>query len=366
MPRRVMIYGATGYTGRLIAAHAANSRCSPVVAGRTADRVRALAAEFGIPGRTVALDETKRFDEALEDVDVLVNAASPFAQTARPLIEACLRTRTHYLDVTGELPVFQDASRYDEPARKRGVMIMPGAGLGIVASDCLAAHVAASIPKPKYLRIGLLRPAMFSRGTFRSALGLSNSQVTIRRNGNLVSLPAARLQRAFDYGEGMRESVAVSWPDVFTAYFSTGIRNIETYLAADFASRAFYQFGSVMADTLRLAPVQRVLDVATRAWPEGPSAEQRQSDKCVIVAEAEDSWRRRVSARLETPDGYSFTAEATTAIARHILRGSFIPGFHTPAQVYGADFVLTLKGTRREQLSATFPDHGFGDMVQPD
>jgi len=208
--RRVLIYGASGYTGRLIAAHAANSQCSPVVAGRSADRVQALAAELGIPARAMALDGSRRFDEALEDVDVLINAASPFEQTARPLIESCLRTRTHYLDVTGELPVFQDAFRYDEPARKRGVMIMPGAGLGIVASDCLAAHVAASIPRRKYLRIGLLRPAMFSRGTFRSALGLSNSQITIRRNGNLVAVPAARLQRAFDYGEGMRESVAVS------------------------------------------------------------------------------------------------------------------------------------------------------------
>jgi short subunit dehydrogenase-like uncharacterized protein len=65
------------------------------------------------------------------------------------------------------------------------------------------------------------------------------------------------------------------------------------------------------------------------------------------VAEAEDSWRRRSSARLETPDGYSFTAEAATTIARRIMRGDFLPGFQTPAKMYGADFVLGLKGTRR-------------------
>jgi len=142
----------------------------------------------------------------------------------------------------------------------------------------------------------------------------------------------------------------VSWADVFTAYFSTGIRNIETYLAAGLASRALYQFGSVMADALRLAPVERLLDVAAGAWPEGPSAEQRQSDKCVIVAEVEDSWRQRSCARLETPDGYSFTAQAAMAITEQISRGCFLPGFQTPAQVYGADFVLTLQGVRREQL----------------
>jgi short subunit dehydrogenase-like uncharacterized protein len=345
--RRILIYGGTGYTGRLIAEHARDMRCSPVVAGRTAHRVQALAVEMALSERVFGLDDPGVVDDALGDVCVVINAASPFGLTSRPLIESCLRTQTHYLDITGELPVFRDAFGYDGAARKRGIMIMPGVGLGIVASDCVAMHVAACVPNAKYLRIALLRPDSFSRGSFRSALGLSNSQVMIRRNGRLTSVPVGRLQRAFDYGEGERESVAVSWADVFTAYYSTGIRNIEAYFEAGFTSRALYQLGAGVADTLRLAPVQRWLDVATRAWPEGPSPRQRQAEKCVIVAEVEDSWRRRSSARLETPDGYSFTAEAATTIARRIMRGDFLPGFQTPAKMYGADFVLGFKGTRR-------------------
>jgi short subunit dehydrogenase-like uncharacterized protein len=352
--RRILIYGGTGYTGRLIAEHARNTRCSPVIAGRTAPRVHALATELGIPGRVVAVDDRHALDDALGDACVLINAASPFEQTTPPLIEACLRTQTHYLDITGELPVFRAAFGYNVAARKRGIMIMPGVGLGIVASDCLAMHVAARLPNAKYLRVALLRPESFSRGSFRSVLGLSNSRVTIRRNGRLIAVPAGRLQRAFDYGEGERESVAVSWADVFTAYYSTGIRNIEAYFEADLTSRTLYQLGAGVADTLRLAPVQRWLNVATRAWPEGPSPRQRQMERCVIVAEAEDSWRRRSSARLETPDGYSFTAEAATTIARHITRGDFLPGFQTPAKVYGADFVLGLKGARRVELGLPF------------
>jgi short subunit dehydrogenase-like uncharacterized protein len=362
MRRRILIYGATGYTGRLIAERARKSRRAPIIAGRTAHLVHTLAAALGLSARVVALDEPEALDQALSDIGVVINAASPFAQTARPLIEACLRTRTHYLDITGELPAFQEPHSYDDAARERGIMIMPGVGLGIVASDCLAMHVAARVPNAKYLRIGLLQPDSISRGTLRAVLGMTNSRVSVRRNGQLISVPVGRLQRSFDYGDGERESVAVSWADVFTAYYSTGIRNIEAYIEADFVSRALYQVTAGIAETLRFAPVQHWVSVAAEAWPEGPSSRQRQAERCVVVAEAEDSWRRRSCARLETPDGYSFTAEAAIAIAQRVTRGDFRPGFQTPGKVYGADFVLGLAGSRREDLEWPFPRMPSDDM----
>jgi short subunit dehydrogenase-like uncharacterized protein len=354
---QVLIYGASGYTGRLIAARMLHSRNAPIVCGRTPDRVQALASELGVTARVSGIDQPHALDETLHDVDLLINAASPFALTAPALIESCLRTKTHYLDITGELPVFQKAFGYDASARKRGIMIMPGAGLGIVATDCLAKHVAELVPNAKYLRIALLRPGLFSRGTLRSALGLANSRVCIRRNERLISLPAGQLQRAFDFGDGERESVAVSWPDVFTAWYSTGIRNIETYLEADFASRTLYQLGAGIADTMQLKPVKVLIEAVTRALPEGPSEVRRNTEKCVIVAEAEDSWRQRRCVRLTTADGYSFTAEAAAAIAERILSGDFACGFQTPASVYGADFVLELEGTHREEMRRSFSAH---------
>jgi short subunit dehydrogenase-like uncharacterized protein len=350
MGRKILIYGATGYTGRLIAERARNDRAALIVAGRNPDRVGALAAELQVPGRAVGIDEPRLLDELLVDVDVLINAASPFSQTTGPLIESCLRTQTHYLDITGELPTFQQAFSHHAAALARGIMIMPGVGLGIVASDCLAMHVAKRLPDAKYLRVGLLRPEAFSRGSFRSALGMGNSRVTIRRNGRLIPVSVGQLQRSFDYGGGDRESVAVSWADVFTAYHSTGIRNIEAYFEAGFASRTVYHLGANVLDAIRLAPVRRWLDTAAEAWPEGPTPQRREADKCIIVAEAEDSWRRLSSARLETPDGYSFTAESATAIAHRVTRGDFLPGFQTPAKVYGADLVLQFQGTRRVDI----------------
>jgi short subunit dehydrogenase-like uncharacterized protein len=355
--RRVLIYGATGYTGRLIAGRLRNSRSKPVIAGRSSQRVQAMAAELGLTGRVMTSDDPNALDEALDDVDVLINAASPFALTASPLIQSCLRTKTHYLDITGELPVFREAFGYDNAARERGIMIMPGVGLGIVASDCLAMHVASLVPNAKYLRVALLRPSSFSRGTFRSALGLANSRVSIRRNGQLMSLPIGRLQRSFDYGDGKKQSVAVSWADVFTAWHSTGIRNIEAYFEADFASRTFYQLGAGIADAMQLSPAKTLIDAVISALPEGPPEIQRRAEKCVIVAEAEDTWRQTRCVRLETPDGYSFTAEATAAIARRVMRGDFLSGFQTPAKVYGADLVLEFEGTHREEVRVAFSAH---------
>jgi short subunit dehydrogenase-like uncharacterized protein len=355
MRRRILIYGATGYTGRLIATQARKTRHALVVAGRLADRVHALAATLGVSARVVTLDNPSALNEALGDSCVLINAAGPFVNTAGPLVEACLHTRTHYLDITGELPAFQHALSHDAAARKRGIMIMPGVGLGIVATDCLAMHVAALVPNAKYLRIGLSRPDLISRGSLRAAIGLTGSRVSIRRNGRLIMLPVGRLERSFDYGDGERRSVAVSWADVLTAYHSTGIRNIETYIEADVLSRALYQVAAGMVDMLGFAPVQRWLNVAAEAWPEGPSVQQRQAGRSAIVAEAEDTWRRRVCARLETADGYSFTAEAAVAIAERVIRGEFSPGFQTPGKIYGADFVLGVSGSLRQNLARPFP-----------
>lgn len=354
MRRNVLIYGATGYSGRLIAERLRHLRCRSVVAGRTPHRVQALAAEFGLAGRVMGADEPNVLDQALDDIDVLINAASPFTRTAPALIELCLRTKTHYLDITGELPVFQAAFGYDEAARKRGIMILPGAGLAVVASDCLAKHVAALIPNAKYLRIAVLRPDSFSRGTFRSALGLANSRVAIRRNGRLILVPVGQLQRTFDFGDGEKESVAVSWADVFTAYYSTGIRNIEAYFAASFASRALYQVSAGVADTMQLEPARTLIDAVTSVLSEGPSKARRRTEQCVIVSEAENSWRQRRCVRLTTPDGYSFTAEAATTIAQRILQGDFASGFQTPAKVYGADLVLDFEGVDRHELQPPF------------
>ncbi len=352
MPGRLLIYGATGFSGRLVAERAQGSGLDVVLAGRSAQRLQPQAESLGLPWRVARLDDHRALDTALEDVDVVLHVAGPFTATAQHMLEACLRTNTHYLDLSGELPVYPELHRYDAAARSRGLVVMPGVGYVVAASDFLAAHVAARMPDARRLRIGLSRTDLISRGTLRAMLGLVREGVTVRRDGELTSVPVGRLERTFDYGDGDRLSTALSWADVYTAYYTTGIPDIEVYVEADLLARCLYQVGAWFAVPSRLPPWRQLLEWQASFWPLGPSAAARAAARRVIVAEAEDVWRRCVRARLHTPDGYSFTPAVALAIVQRVLDGDFLPGFQTPAGVYGADFVLSLDGVRREDLDA--------------
>jgi short subunit dehydrogenase-like uncharacterized protein len=313
--------------------------------------MESVARALALPYKVFGLENPRELDAALRDVTVLINAAGPFEITARPIVEACLRTGTHYLDVAGDLPVLQYLHGLDAAARDADVMIMPGAGFVVVASDCLAAHVAARLPEARYLGLGFSRGDMISRGSFTSMLGLIGQGVTIRRDGRLCAVPLGGLERAFDYGGGDTLSMAVPWPDAFTAYYTTKIPNIEGYLEADLCTRSASQMLSLFAAPLRLTPVRSLLTLMAQALPEGPSEAQRAATPKVIVAEVEDRYRRRVRARLHTPNVYTFTALAALAIAQRVLDGEARAGFQTPAAVYGPDFILGFEGVRREEIT---------------
>src|ERR1700722_9350476 len=98
-----LIYGANGYTGGLIARSAVARGHRPIVAGRNAAAVTALAGELGVEGRCFSLDDPAALDAGLEGMTIVLHCAGPFAHTARPMAEACLRRGVHYLDVTGEI-----------------------------------------------------------------------------------------------------------------------------------------------------------------------------------------------------------------------------------------------------------------------
>jgi short subunit dehydrogenase-like uncharacterized protein len=342
-----MIYGSTGFTGRLIAQRAVEAGLAPVLAGRDEDRLRVQADLLGTPWRTVSLDSIEALAEALSDIAAVVHAAGPFVLTARPMLDACLRAKTHYLDVSGELPVFEEAFGRGAEAVRAGVMLMPGAAWSVVATDCLAAHVAGRLPGAKYLRLGMTQSRLYSRGTARSVFGLVSSRVIIRRNRKLMSIPIGRMERAFDFGQGERTSMALSWPDVVAGYHTTGIANIESYMETGAAARVLAPLTARVGEAFQLPVLRSVLRVGAAALPEGPAEAARQLARPIIVAEAEDGWRRVSRARLMTADGYDFTALAAVAIAERVIGGEFEPGFQSPGRVYGADFVLSIGGATR-------------------
>ena len=350
MSRRLLIYGATGFTGRLVAERARTLGIDVVVGGRDAARLRALAGPLGLPWRAASLADAAALDAALADIHAVLHVAGPYADTARPMLAACLRNGVHYLDLGGELPACLDIERADGAARGLGLMLMPGAGFVVAASDCLAVHLARRMPGARRLRIALSRADLFSRGTLRAMFGLVREGVSIRRDGRLTGVPVGRLERAFDFGAGPRLCTALSWADVLTAWRTTGIPDITVYAEADARARLLYQTGALLSLPLRAPAMQRVVARQARFWPAGPTAAKRGAARRVIVAEVEDAWQQRLGARLHTPDGYDLTPPIALAIARRVLAGDLRPGFQTPAGLYGPELVLALDGVVLEDM----------------
>lgn len=352
MPSQFLIYGATGYTGRLIARAAKERRLQPILAGRNAAKLKDLAEPLGLEYRAVGLDEAERLSGALRDVDMVLNAAGPFSATADNLCEACLRRGIHYLDISGELSAFEQLHARDLEARSRNVMIMPGVGFVVVASDCLAAHAARQLPAAHRLRIAISRIDFVSRGSMKTVIDMISRSVMIRRNGVITSVPIGSLERAFDYGHGDRLSTVLTAPDVLTAFHTTDIPNIEVYYEATSFDRLMSRATGSFAWLLKTPPWQLLLKAQAQLLPEGPSAEARGTGQRTVLAEVEDLRGRRVRSRLLTPDGYTFTAMTALAIIERVLEGDLAVGFQTPARVYGADFVLSFDRVVRDDLSA--------------
>lgn len=357
MASRVLIYGCTGHSGMLIAQKARERPVEVILAGRDANRVQRLAGSLGCSWRCARLDDPNSLDRMLANVDVVINSAGPFSGTACPVVEACLRVGVHYLDITGELPVFQYLAQYDQEAQARGIMVMPGVGFAITATDCLAAHMKRRMPSARYLRVGISMPKSLSRGSMRTMIELVRDHVNICRGGKIISIPVGRLERVFDYGDGDRRSACINWPDVYTAAGTTGIPNIEVYIEADFLSRSLYLTGALFAVPLQLRMPRTLLrfyaDIMVAPALRGDISTGEQ----IIVAEAEDYWRQCVRSRLNTMDGYAFTALSSVEVAHRTLKGEIRPGFQTPSRVYGPDLVLGIDGTTRQDIESRQSEH---------
>ncbi len=348
----VLIYGATGYTGRLIAERAVAEGLRPVLSGRNGHKLAALADRFGLTFRCAALDDAPGLRAALRGARLVLNAAGPFTATLEPLADACLQAGVHYLDVTGEIAAIERAAARDDRARRLRTMIMPAVGFDVVPSDCLAAGVVARCPGATRLRIGIAGLDLVSRGSLKTIFERIGQGVTVRRQGRLTALPHGdpEASRLFDFGRGPRPCLAVSWGDVSSAHFTTGVPDIVVYFEATVALRAAVGFDQAAGGLLRQPPWPALLERVAEAFPEGPSAAQRATRSATIVAEASDGQGLTVGARLRTPEVYGFTAASAVAVARRVLAGDLEIGFQTPARVYGPDFVLSLPGVTREEL----------------
>ena len=347
-----LLYGAYGYTGRLIVAAAVAGGLRPLLAGRRPEPLAELADEHGLDYRAFALDDAAALDAALSGVPLVLHAAGPFVRTAGPMINACLRTGTHYLDITGEIAAFELAHGHDAAARAAQIMLMPGVGFDVVPTDCMAAFLHQSLPGATDLKLAFAwRKGGISHGTATTMLEGLGRPGAVRRGGTIVPVPPAYDVAEFPFtAERSRRAVTIPWGDVFTAYHTTGIPNVVTYFAAPPAQIRMMRWSRYLGPLLRLPLLKRFLQRRIDAAPAGPSAAQRAAAEAYVYGEVTDAAGRRAAARLRTPEGYDLTVATALRIVRRVRSGDWRPGYQTPAGAYGPDLILEIDGVRRELI----------------
>ncbi|MGA9852508.1 MAG: saccharopine dehydrogenase NADP-binding domain-containing protein [Gammaproteobacteria bacterium] len=337
----MLIYGAYGYTGVLIVEEALEQGLRPTLAGRDPDKLKTLAERYGLPSVTLDLRDQAALDEALKDRRVVLNCAGPFAHTYRPMAEACLRQHVHYLDITGEIQVFEALAALDDAAIKAGVMLLPGVGFDVVPTDCLAAHLKDRMPKATHLALAFRGTGGFSRGTRRTMLKGLEDGGAVRRAGRIVQVPAAWKTRHVNFGEGKpRAAVSIPWGDVATAWHSTGIPNIVVYAALPLAQIRSLRMSRYLGWLLRNHWVQVRLQRRIDSGTAGPSGATRKSSESLIWGEVRNAEGQVLQSRMRCANAYSFTARSAVGATRRVLSGDARPGFQTPSRVFGIGFAL--------------------------
>lgn len=343
-----LVYGATGYTAALVVEEAVRRGHRPVLAGRSPERLAPLAARFGLETRVAALDDRAALARALAGVSLVFHAAGPYVHTAAPMLDACLAARVPYVDITGELPVFQDVFARDAAARAAGIALLPGAGFDVVPSDCLALLVAQALPGARRLEIAVQGIGSPSRGTLKSVIEALPRGSFVRRGGVLVPQPMGRGAREVPMPGGRRR-LAMPMPigDLETAARTTGIGDITCYLVlAGRQGRVLARLAPALPFVGRPRLVRRALAALVDRGPTGPSSEARARGRCYVWARADDERGGEAQAWLETAEGYDFTARAVVLAVERLLAEPRV-GALTPAGAFGAEFALQVPGTRR-------------------
>lgn len=346
MSQTFLIYGANGYTGELITRMAAERGLKPILAGRNETKIAEIAGKYGFEHRAFSLDDTAKLDAVLQEVEMVLHCAGPFSITSPPMVEACLRNKKHYTDITGEISVFETCAAFDKKAADAGVMIMPGVGFDVVPSDCLAKHLKDRLPTATHLSLAFYGMGRLSHGTAATMTMNVGKGGAIRKDGKITGVPAAWKTREIDFGEVTKTGVTIPWGDVSTAYYSTGIPNIEVFTVVPPSNLKMMKMSRYLGWLLATGPFQSYLQKKIPAG--GPSDAERAKGKTLLWGEASDGDGNHVESRLQGPEGYTITAIAALNIAQKILAGNFTPGYQTPAKAYGADLILEIEGTSRQ------------------
>jgi saccharopine dehydrogenase (NAD+, L-lysine-forming) len=343
-----MIYGANGYTGRLIADRARAEGRSPILAGRDASKIEALSKELACPFRVFSLSSAEAIAKHLVGLSAVLHCAGPFSRTAQQMIEACLIAGVDYLDITGEWDVIEFAAQQHDRAVNAGISIMPAVGFDVVPTDCLAAHLAATLPTASKLELAFRTGSGVSPGTAKSIFAISGDGGRVRMDGQIARVPTAWQTMEIRFPSVARHVVTVPWGDISSAFHTTRIPNIRVYASTTTGQISLLRHGRWLLPLSKVAPIQWLGRRLIERCIKGPNETKRATGIAEFWGRVTDDSGRTAEATLVTPEGYSLTAQTAIEIMRRTLAGEVEPGFATPAKAFGGKFIEQFEGVRLE------------------
>ena len=341
-----LLYGATGYTGRLIAEYAVKQGHRPTLSGRNPDKLRPLAEELDLEWIACELDDSTKLLRVLKSHDLVLHAAGPFIHTAHPMIKACVAAKTHYLDITGEIDVFEYTFSHYHEAHSAGIVLMSGVGFDVIPTDCMAKYVSDQLPTATDLKLAFHTVGGISPGTSKTmveSIGLGGAR---RKNSTIESTPAGEGATQIQFSHKNLSAVPIPWGDLVTAFHTTGIPNITTYFSMPPEQiKRLKQFGW-LTNIVKIRPIKHMALRYIDKNVKGPDEQARETGRSYVWAKASDNHGNETEAWLETMEAYKLTALGSIRCVERVL-DSDLKGAFTPAGAFGADLVMELPGSAR-------------------
>ena len=343
--KRILLYGANGYTGELIAKLAPHYNLKLTLAGRNEDAIKALAINLNLPFEIIDLNDSNNLDDVVAKHTLVIHAAGPFSHTAKPMVESCIRNGVHYTDINGDFTCFELVKKYHTKAVEKNCMLMPGVGFDVVPTDCIAKLLHETLPDAVDLKIAFATVgSMISHGTATTMAEKMGQGGAKRKDGKLIQVPLGEHGMMVDFGEKNIFCMSIPWGDISTAYHTTGIPNIETFTGVKPARYKQLKYQILFNWILRSSFMKRVAQKKINEAPAGPNESMRNNGKCFVWGKVTNNNGVCAEARLTGPEGYTFTAHATLIIAKEIINGNWTEGYQTPAGKYGYTLAERIPG----------------------
>lgn len=351
MQAEILIYGAYGYTGRLISLQAKKQSIVVHLAGRNEQSLQKMAKETGFNYTVVSLEEEQKLNELLSSYKVVIHCAGPFSETALPMVKACLKSKSHYLDITGEVSVFETIMGFDQEAKQAGVALIPGVGFDVVPTDCMAAHLKTLMPDATELETAFVgEKTGMSRGTAVTMAKNVSQGGYVRKNGKLVTVPLAYEVKEVEFPHRKQWCMTIPWGDLMTAYHQTGIPNIKVFSGASRKTLKKIRRFRFLKFLMGIKWIQKLVRKKIENSVTGPSQEELEKGKTYIIGTVKNTKGEMKTSTLITPEAYHLTSLTALKSALKLVEGNKAnTGYLTPAQAFGKDFILEFDQVWREE-----------------